>query len=188
MSNHYPGAVSTFRSGNGAAWLDLLSTHGGRYRAQQLDAIDEPHALRAWLRANGLEPTGAVTEDDVAMIATTREALHRVTVATVSGHAAAAADVRTIEQALRADTGLSVRPAPDGIAVSRPATTAQALGRLTRDAVADLTGPRRAQLRACGDDTCSSIFLDPTGRRRWCTDQSCGNRLRVRAHRARAQS
>ena len=72
-------------------------------------------------------------------------------------------------------------------AVGRPETAEEALGRLARNAVHDLSDPYSPQLRACGDDTCSGIFLDPTGRRRWCSDERCGNRLRVRAHRARAQ-
>ena len=32
------------------------------------------------------------------------------------------------------------------------------------------------------------IFLDETGRRRWCADERCGVKLRVRAHRARQKA
>ena len=53
--------MGRFRRGNGAAWLDLLSTLAGRYREEQVDAIDTTESLRAWLREFDLEPAGAVT-------------------------------------------------------------------------------------------------------------------------------
>jgi predicted RNA-binding Zn ribbon-like protein len=64
----------------------------------------------------------------------------------------------------------------------------EALARLARQSIDDLTGPTRGRLRACGDDTCAGIFLDDTGRRRWCADERCGVRARVRAHRARQKA
>jgi predicted RNA-binding Zn ribbon-like protein len=178
--------VTKFRSGNGAPWLDLLATLGGRYRAQQNDALASPALLREWLRQHGLEPTGSVDENDLAAARELREALHRTAVAALRDEAPAAADRRLIADALAADRPLRLGSRGAGLAVARPATVAEALARLARDAVQDLTGAHREQLHACGDDSCSGIFLDTTGRRRWCSDQTCGNRLRVRAHRARA--
>jgi predicted RNA-binding Zn ribbon-like protein len=66
-------------------------------------------------------------------------------------------------------------------------TAAEALARVARAAVQDLSGPTGTHLRPCGDDACSGIFVDYTGRRHWCSDERCGNRARVRAHRARAR-
>ncbi len=177
--------MEEFRSGNGAAWLDLLATVNGRYRATSIDAIETPARLRAWLRANALEPRCAVTEADVQLFASVREGMHRLAVASVRGEALPAADVRLLASALQADRTLEVRQRGGALTVSRPQTAAEALARLARDAVHDLHNPYRMPLRACGDDTCSGIFLDPTGRRRWCSDERCGNRMRVRAHRAR---
>jgi predicted RNA-binding Zn ribbon-like protein len=104
----------------------------------------------------------------------------------VTGRAPAPADLRRVDRALAADRGVRLRRGAGGLGLRRPDTAAEALAWLTRAAVQDLTGPAHAHLHPCGDETCSSFFLDPTGRRRWCTDQSCGNRLRVRAHRARS--
>jgi len=176
-----------FRTGNGADWLDLLATLGGRYRATQVDALAGPAEWLAWLRLHGLEPMSAVTEADVAAVRAVREALHRVTAAALRDAAPEAADVRLIGQTLAADKPVQVRRGAAGLAITRPADAAEALARLTRDAVQDLAGPRRAQLHACGDDTCSGIFVDATGRRRWCSDQTCGNRARVRAFRSRSR-
>jgi predicted RNA-binding Zn ribbon-like protein len=177
--------VTKFRSGNGAPWLDLLATLGGRYRARQNDALATPALLREWLSQHDLEPIGAVHEDDLAAARELREALHRMAVAALRDEPPAPADRRRVAGALAADRPLRLNPRAPGLSVARPATAAEALARLARDAVQDLTGARRDQLHACGDDTCSGIFLDTTGRRRWCSDQTCGNRLRVRAHRAR---
>jgi predicted RNA-binding Zn ribbon-like protein len=186
-SSRYADQVANFPSGNGSTWLDLLATKRGRYRAQQIDDIDSPAALRAWLRENALEPLGALTAADVNSADTVRETLHRLAVAAIRGERPQPGDVRSIEQTLQADRGVRIRVGTDGLTVNRPASSAEALARLTREAVHDLTRPRRANLHACGDDTCGGIFLDHTGRRRWCSDERCGNRMRVQAHRARAR-
>ena len=180
--------MERFRRGNGAAWLDLLSTLSGRYRDEQVDDIGTAEGLRAWLREFDLEPAGAVTAEDVEHAAQTREALHRLAVAAVRNVRPSAADVRRINDALERDEGLQVAAARTGLRPRRPGSVADAVARLARQAVVDLGGRGAGTLRACGDDTCSSIFLDHTGRRRWCTDLSCGNRSRVRAHRQRTGS
>ncbi|HEU5266619.1 MAG TPA: CGNR zinc finger domain-containing protein [Jatrophihabitans sp.] len=176
-----------FRTGNGRDWLDLLATNEGRYRAVQHDTISSPHALRAWLRSKDIEPTGRVGVDDVGYVAEARETMHRLAVAGVTGHSPAAGDVRHLDRLLAADAALRLTGGATSVRVRRPVTVAQAVGRLAREAVGDLAGRGPGTLRACGDDTCSGIFLDTTGRRRWCSDERCGNRMRVRAHRARAE-
>ena len=53
-------------------------------------------------------------------------------------------------------------------------------------AVADLlTSPARDTVRACPGHGCGWLFLDPRGRRVWCSMAACGNRSKVRAHAAR---
>lgn len=185
MSNHYSDVVTRFRSGNGAAWLDLLAQLLGRYKDRQVDAIADPTALREWLSDYGIEPTGPIDTADVEQFERVREALHRTTLAVLDGERGSAADLRLLARALEADQPLTIHATDDGLAVARPTTAAEALARLVREAVQDLTGPRRDHLHTCGDDTCSGIFLDYSGRRRWCSDERCGNRARVRAHRAR---
>ena len=178
--------MARFRKGNGATWLDLLSSLSGRYDGEQVDALDTAESLRDWLREFDLEPVGDVTSEDVPHAAEAREALHRLAVAAVRDVRPAAADVRRLNAALERDEGLQVAAGKAGLQPLPPASVDDALARLARQAVVDLSGKGAGTLRACGDDTCSSIFLDHTGRRRWCTDLRCGNRNRVRAHRERA--
>lgn len=62
----------------------------------------------------------------------------------------------------------------------------QVLSSLARDAIAILAvEPER--IRRCDAEDCRRVFRDEsrTANRRWCSMQRCGNRAKVRAHRAR---
>ena len=64
----------------------------------------------------------------------------------------------------------------------------QGLGAFARDARDVIgTGTLRDRVRECAGDNCQLIFLDTSrpGNRRWCSMERCGNRSKVRAHRAR---
>ena len=64
---------------------------------------------------------------------------------------------------------------------------AQALASVARDAV-DLFGERGiGRIRSCAASDCAMVFYDGSrsNNRRWCSMQRCGNRAKVRAHRAR---
>jgi predicted RNA-binding Zn ribbon-like protein len=178
-----------FRTGYGAAWLDFLATRLGRYiRSEPTELLADPAALRRWLAEHDLVPAGPISSDDVSRAQALRESLHGLASATVAGRRVARADVHLVTAVLAADRPPQLRPAPEGLRAQRPADIAQALGRLARQAVDQLVGPDRARLQACGDDTCSGIFLDDTGRRRWCADGRCGVKARVRAHRVRQKA
>lgn len=180
--------MSEFRRGNGAVWLDLLSSLAGRWRGALVDDIGTPQRLHDWLAEAGLEPAKKVTERERELVVTTREALHRVTSATIAGERPDDDDVKALAEALAHDVPPALTATDDGLDTSRPPTASAALAWLVRDAISLLTSEDAARLRHCGDDTCASIFIDRTGRRRWCLDLSCGNRMRVQAHRARTST
>jgi predicted RNA-binding Zn ribbon-like protein len=60
------------------------------------------------------------------------------------------------------------------------------LAALAADAIDLLTGPRRADLRACGAPGCVLMFLKDHPRRAWCSN-ACGNRARQARHYRRAR-
>ncbi|PWS45627.1 zf-CGNR multi-domain protein, partial [Streptomyces sp. ZEA17I] len=70
------------------------------------------------------------------------------------------------------------------------ATGTGLLSTVARDAVDLFTGAYAHRIRTCGGDGCRLLFVDTSrpGRRRWCSMERCGNRHKVRAHRARATS
>jgi predicted RNA-binding Zn ribbon-like protein len=179
--------MEEFRTGYGRDWLDFAVTLVDRYAEVPRDLVSTPDRLQAWLTDWGLAPDAPVTEDDVARAQVLREALHGLARAAATERSPARRDILMVDDSLLDDVPLGLRRTGRTVAVSHPASTRQALARLARQAVDDLTGPNRARLRACGDEACSGIFLDPTGRRRWCSDERCGVKARVRAHRARAK-
>lgn len=69
------------------------------------------------------------------------------------------------------------------------ATGSALLSTVARDAVELFTGPYARRIRECGSYDCQLLFVDTSrpGRRRWCAMERCGNRHKVRAHRARHQ-
>jgi predicted RNA-binding Zn ribbon-like protein len=48
-----------------------------------------------------------------------------------------------------------------------------------------LVSPAFSRVRACPGSGCGWLFLDRTGRRRWCTMGTCGNRAKARRFAAR---
>ena len=51
-----------------------------------------------------------------------------------------------------------------------------------------LLGERRSNVRACPGRRCGWLFLDPSGRRRWCSMATCGNRAKQRRHAERVSA
>jgi predicted RNA-binding Zn ribbon-like protein len=179
--------MEEFRRGYGRDWLDFAATHIGRYTDVRHDLIGTPGQLRAWLTEWGHAPSASITDDDVAWAQRLREALHGLARSAATDSAPSAHDVRLVDEALADDAPVGLRRTGTSLAARRPGTTREALARLARQAADDLTGPHPTRLQACGDDECSGIFADPTGRRRWCADDRCGVKARVRAHRARTR-
>lgn len=51
-----------------------------------------------------------------------------------------------------------------------------------------LTTEDLATVQACPGHECGWLFIDPRGRRRWCSMRTCGNRAKVAAHAERQRS
>ena len=62
-----------------------------------------------------------------------------------------------------------------------------ALGILARAVIDLVTGPQRDLLRICQAPGCSEVYLATNSRRVWCSS-TCGNRVRVARHAARARA
>ena len=68
-----------------------------------------------------------------------------------------------------------------------PVRATQALSTLAREMIELLSGPLAERIRECASDNCPLVFVDSSrpGARRWCAMERCGNRNKLRAHRAR---
>ena len=121
-----------------------------------------------------------------------REACYRLFLALAEQRPPAAADLA----ALNAELGpalahLRVQGADSGFAFGweRAEEALDApLWPVARSAAELLTSAERVHVKRCGSETCLWLFLDETKnhQRRWCDMKVCGNRAKVRAHRARA--
>ncbi len=142
--------------------------------------VDSAAPLRA--RAGTARAAGVLAD-----VRSLRGALYRVL-------AGGATPADAAEVAARADEANAVRRltfAPDGSATFRLPPGGDL--RLPLHAVAlaavDLLGrAERTAVRACPGHGCGWLFLDPRGRRVWCSMASCGNRAKVRAYAARRHS
>jgi predicted RNA-binding Zn ribbon-like protein len=169
------------RSETGATWLDLVASLGSAYGPAPEERLVSTGLLRDWLASENLRPDADPTDADLTHARALREALRGLALAVVRSEPWPGVDIKVVNKVLAEDRPLVLEPGR----LRHPATTREALARITRQAVEDLTGPAAATLRQCGDAVCGLLFLDPGGRRKWCMAEICGVRNRVRAHRQR---
>ena len=60
--------------------------------------------------------------------------------------------------------------------------SAVALGVVATSLIEVLSGPSAKRLRRCGNPACNMLFVAEDARRKWCTQNICGNRVRVARH------
>jgi predicted RNA-binding Zn ribbon-like protein len=60
---------------------------------------------------------------------------------------------------------------------------------MAREAVELFAPERQERIRECAADDCGLVFYDESrsNNRRWCSMKRCGNRAKVRTHRANAR-
>lgn len=188
---HPDGQV--FRFDAGTLCLELLVTGGPGPVGERFEVLGEPGGLRDWLGkcrltrfAPGLD-LPVVGDGELAAVRTVRDALWRLAQAGADGMAPAPEDLDVVNEAA-AHPPLVPRVTRSGARAWAPgATVAALLSTVARDAIELFTGPHADRIRACGADNCALLFVDTSrpGRRRWCAMERCGNRHKVRAHRAR---
>ncbi len=163
--------------------VDTVGNRGGAY----IERLATPQDLTRWLReASLLGPHGGeASAADLVDARALRDALYRSALALANGETPASADVDRINALAR-----STPPRPqwvDGhvVHIAEHGVSA-ALALLAGDAVAILADAETTRVRLCPE--CRMMFVDksPAGKRRWCSSASgCGNRAKVREHRAR---
>ncbi|MEU1894554.1 CGNR zinc finger domain-containing protein [Streptomyces pristinaespiralis] len=183
-----PPSGGAFRFDPGALCLELLTT-GGPGSLAGYEVLHDPAALRRWVAASRLPGELHLSADDadVAAARALRNALWGMAAAAAHGDDPDPADVSVVNTAAAAPA-LAPRIGADGSRQWVPGATAgQLLSTVARDAVDLFTGPHAHRVRECGSHDCRLIFVDTSrpGRRRWCAMERCGNRSKVRAHRAR---
>lgn len=186
-----------FRSSQGGKWwfdsgalsLDFGYT-GGFGGDPAWEQFGEPEGLGRWLskRFDRAEPHPA--ERDLTDARLLRGAVVRLATAVAAGETVNTGDVDLLN--LYAATP-DIPPRLAGGSIQAGAghwKVSQMLSTIARDAITLFTEHDAARIHECGADDCALIFFDDSrsGNRRWCSMQRCGNRAKVRAHRARAKT
>ena len=179
---------------SGSIALDFAHTGGftlpespvtGRGSASEL--LQSPADLSRWISERLPRVDPSVSERDLSDALGLRAAIASIALSIVRGERPTASDIDIVNLfAAMPD----IPPALTGgtrQAGAGHARTAQALSRVAREAVS-MFGTEASQLRQCAARDCALVYLDTSrsGNRRWCSMQRCGNRAKVRAHRARA--
>jgi predicted RNA-binding Zn ribbon-like protein len=156
-----------------------------------------------WLRAHGLlhepiEPEvealrtpSAAGDRALGRIRQVREALREIVVAAVEHRPAAGRAIDVVNRVMIARQRFILVCGPGGVLDHRHQGDAidDVLARLAERVARQVIAPDVDRLRICANDTCRWVFYDSsrTGRRRWCTMASCGNRAKAARHRARVR-
>jgi predicted RNA-binding Zn ribbon-like protein len=179
----------------GSLCLDFTNTVGNRLGPEPQDKIRSYLDLLAWGEESGaldgstaqvLARQARSRADDAAAALRRaiglREALYRTFTAAAIHGEPSRADLSTINTALaQAMANAIVIWTGDGFTWSW--RTATQLARVTwpvaRSAADLLTSRDSARVRICANDICGWLFVDTTGRRRWCEMRGCGNRAKA---------
>ncbi|MET8332866.1 CGNR zinc finger domain-containing protein [Streptosporangium canum] len=164
--------------------LDLINTLGTSPDGP-VDHLTTVDALRAWLRAQAHrlpQPGATLTDADLAAVLDLREI-----VGTVVDHARRGAEppapaLRALSAADRLAPPYRTLSWEDGqVAVSagRAGDYRSTLVATLAGAAIDLLSGPIASVRGCEGPGCRMLFLPAHPRRRWCSPELCGNRVRV---------
>ena len=150
------------------------------------DDIATPEQLGAWLRDQGLAPTGTrPSGDDLEAAHQLREGLRQALIAHDTHHEPASQSVRAavpLQLVISGDGGVALQPVAAG--------TAAALAQLVAPIPAAVADGSWARTKVCPKDTCQWAFYDQSRNRsrRWCSMDVCGNQEKTKSFRERQRA
>lgn len=173
----------------GRPWLNFVATRADRFGDEPFERLWDTDRLAEWLHhETGTARDLAVSRADLDHAKELREHLRALADAVLDETAPPRASVEAVNRALEAYAPPRAIVADERLRHDGPTSVRAALSSLALEALQMLTSEETAQLQRCAAPDCRGIFLDPTGRRRWCPTGRCGVKLRVRAHRERARA
>ncbi len=172
----------------GTPALDFVGTLHERRAPVPIERMGSPGLLDSWFVESGLldERPGA-GQADLHAARELREAIYSLVTARLADCPLPASAVAAVN---RQAAGVPVAMRLGNTGTSRSGRASQALSELARETVEIIAGGDAALLRECGHPDCTQVYLDRSrGRRReWCAMQTCGNRVKAAALRARRRS
>jgi predicted RNA-binding Zn ribbon-like protein len=180
----------------GALALDLANTvdwaaDATHHLPERTDVLDDPERALRWGRRLGLvTATPALDEAELGRLRSLRDATHRVFSDVAAGRSAGAADLEVLAASQREAAAGTLMAAGGAYRFDWDADDPR---RLRLACAADAVGllgdaERLARVTRCPGRDCGWLFLNASGRRRWCSMRTCGSREKMRRHRARQRS
>ena len=173
----------TFVSGN------LALDFAGTVRARTTDRDDQlatPSDLGRWLvEAGVLDTVPDCVATDLGHAVRLREAGYGLALAALRREPFDEADRAVVNRAALGELP-NVDLLADGT-VRRTGSVDAALATIARAAIEVVGGADHGQIRECGRDACTRLYLDTSRarNRRWCDMTRCGNRAKSAAFRTR---
>ncbi|WP_341952919.1 CGNR zinc finger domain-containing protein [Salinibacterium sp. TMP30] len=171
---------------SGARALDFAYT-GAMGNNPAWEKLHTPGDLASWLDERFDASDGTVTERDLTDARGLREAIASIASA-LSVDATPDPQQIDVINLFAATPDVPPRLAGGGMKAGRTTVrTGQALSTMAREAVFLFGAEQHERIRECAADDCALVFYDESrsNNRRWCSMQRCGNRAKVRSHRAR---
>lgn len=168
---------------SGSLALDFGYTGDYGYDRPDWERLHEPRDLHDWIDSRFGSLDTPISKGQLAGALDVRSAV------TLLAHAAAdgtVSDARSVDLLNEIAAATPVRPHLSGGSTPAATPTLPAvLSTVAGNAIEVLTSPGR-RVRRCSGDNCALIFFDHSrpNARRWCSMARCGNRAKVRAHRA----
>ncbi|MGH4030029.1 CGNR zinc finger domain-containing protein [Actinomycetota bacterium Odt1-20B] len=167
--------------------LDFAATLRAR-RSDRFEMFVTPERLNAWYLESGLVDTiTPADEEDVRRATTIREAVYRLLTNRRLDEGFDREALAVLNAAAR-ETPVTPQLCLTGR--HNEATPGQALATVARQAVELLSGPDVPLLKECGNPECTRVYIDRSRgmRRQWCGMESCGNKIKAAAYRARRRT
>jgi predicted RNA-binding Zn ribbon-like protein len=171
-----------FVCGNPA--LDFAATLRAR-RSLRFEMFVTPDRLDAWFVESGVvDALSPSRQADVDRATAVREAIYRLLSDRRQGGEFDGGAMATLNDAARE---ASATPQLTATGRRTVATPQEALSTVARQAVELLSGPDVPLLKECDNPECTRIYIDRSRgmRRHWCGMESCGNKIKAAAYRAR---
>lgn len=167
----------------GSLSLDFIDTVARR-ATDPTDLFDEPEDLKRWLSQAGLLDSAPIRDCHLHEAKRLRNTIYKLMLSVVDDRALPPAAIGEIN-AVASLPDLRPQFKHGAVVHCSADASSAALSTIAADAINNLRPEFRARLRQCPD--CGMLFRDNSrpGRRKWCSSKSgCGNRAKVRRHRA----
>ena len=176
---------------SGSVALDFANTGA---LPDNIERLHAPSDLGTWLHERLDSVDAEVTERELSDALGLRAAIASLALSTLRHHFPDAADIDVLNLFAAMPDVPPVLAGGSRQAGASRLRVQHALSSIAREAIRilseeDPSDKATARIRQCSADDCDLVYLDTSrsANRRWCSMQRCGNRAKVRAHRARTK-